>query len=246
MEKFQPFRNVPPDTAYNKMLFHVRLLFDFQVNTVYRHMKKFLPGLTGSILDVGAGEGPYRYLVNDAVAQYHALDSSDANMFGYSNSCAECFDGKHIPYESSSLDHVICTEVLEHLADPQPLIAEMHRVLKPGGTGAVTIPWSVRYHYIPHDYHRFTPASLALRFSVFSSVEIEPRGTDITVIAAKVIAAYFRLFMPQNKSFLAITLPLAFLLGPCIGLAAIAGHLSLLLHVGSTDDPLGYTAWLQK
>jgi ubiquinone/menaquinone biosynthesis C-methylase UbiE len=246
MENFQPIRHVPPDTWVNKVLFYARVIIDFQVNTVYRHMKKFLPRLQGTIVDIGAGDGPYRHLVNGATAQYHAVDSRDACLFGYSRSSAERFDKDRIPFESASVDHVICTEVLEHLVDPQPLIAEIHRILRPGGTGAVTVPWSARFHYIPHDYHRFTPTSLARCFSAFSSVDIEPRGTDITVIAAKILVVWFRLFRPDKKRMLLVTLPLAFVLAPCMGLAVMVGHLSLAIPFGSSDDPLGYTVWVRK
>jgi hypothetical protein len=38
----------------------------------------------------------------------------------------------------------------------------------------------------------------------------------------------------------------ALVLAPFVGLAVIVGHVSLLLNLGSTDDPLGYTVWIQK
>ena len=119
-------------------------------------------------------------------------------------------------------------------------------MLWPGGSGVVTVPWSTRYHYIPYDYHRFTPSKLRSLFAAFSSVSIQPRGTDITAIVSKIIVAYLRLLVPKQKALLLVSFIPAILLAPLIALCLIIGHLSLLLKVGSTDDPLGYTIWVHK
>ncbi len=50
------------------------------------------------------------------------------------------------PHESESFDVVLCLEVLEHLAvDPMAMMAEVNRVLKPGGIFVLTTPNAVRY-----------------------------------------------------------------------------------------------------
>jgi ubiquinone/menaquinone biosynthesis C-methylase UbiE len=43
-------------------------------------------------------------------------------------------------FRPNSFDHVICSEVLEHLYDPLPAIREAYRVLKPSGSYLVTVP----------------------------------------------------------------------------------------------------------
>lgn len=245
-EQFQPPPHVRPDSFLNTIIYNIRLLVDFQFNSIYKHMKLFLPSLTGKVVDVGAGESPFMHLLNSAAAEYIGLDTHDAKKFGYANSRIIEFDGSHLPFEDNSVDHFICTEVLEHVEEPQQLIAEMYRVTKPGGRGVITIPWSARYHFIPHDYRRYTPTLLRKLFCKFSTFEIVERGNDLTVIASKIIVAYARLFVPVQKIELLIRLPLAALFLP-VALAAIAlGHASLLLKLGSVDDPLGYTVWLRK
>ena len=82
--------------------------------------------------------------------------------------------------------------------------------------------------------------------SMFSAVSIEPRGTDLTTIVSKLVVAYARLLTPRRRAALLGTLAPAILLAPLLGLLIIWGHLSVLLKLGSTDDPLGYSMWVQK
>ena len=49
-------------------------------------------------------------------------------------------DAYRLPFASGSLDAVICSEVLEHLIDYEAALAEIARVLKPGGRFAATVP----------------------------------------------------------------------------------------------------------
>ena len=245
-ERFQPPAHTAPDTAIHKIAYAARLAVDFQFRTIYRDMKRFLPGVSGKVLDIGAGPSPFKHLLRPEVTQYVGLDIHGAETFGYTNQEVVRFDGAHIPFETDSVDHFICTEVLEHVEDPLPLVREMHRILKPGGNGVMTVPWSARYHYIPFDYHRFTPSKLGAISSIFSAVSVEPRGTDLTVIVSKVIVAYARLLVPRRRTLLLVTLVPALLLAPVVGLLVICGHVSILLGIGSTDDPLGYTVWVQK
>jgi ubiquinone/menaquinone biosynthesis C-methylase UbiE len=245
-ERLQPFRNAPPDSFVNKLKFEARLLADFQVRTVYLRLRGIVPALTGTILDVGCGESPYKHLVTGSDARYVGIDIQGSDKFGYDNRDAIHFDGRTIAAPDESFDHFLCTEVLEHVADAGKLIAEMHRVLKKGGTGIVTVPWSARFHYIPFDYHRFTPSALGPMFSAFSSVAIEPRGTDLTVIASKIVVAYLRGILPQRSPASWPRVLVTSALTPLVVSAVALGHLSLALRWGSTDDPLGYVVLVTK
>ena len=83
-------------------------------------------------------------------------------------------------------------------------------------------------------------------FSAFSSASIEPRGTDITAIVSKSIVVYLRLLSPRNKLWLPVSLLAAIVGAPIVFGAALLGHASIQLKIGSTDDPLGYTVWVVK
>lgn len=44
------------------------------------------------------------------------------------------------PWEDSEFDHVLMSNVLEHLADQHAALHELHRIIKPGGTAEVRVP----------------------------------------------------------------------------------------------------------
>ena len=49
-------------------------------------------------------------------------------------------DATSLPYPDAGFDRIIAAEVLEHIVDDERAIAELARVLRPGGTLAVTVP----------------------------------------------------------------------------------------------------------
>jgi SAM-dependent methyltransferase len=237
MENFQPISHTPPDSFFNKIKFYVRLVLDFQVLTVYKGLQKFIKNKKGKVLDIGCGESPYKHLLTNF--EYIGIDYSEADLFGYNNKEITKFDGINIPFENETIDNIICTEVLEHTQHPQELIDEMHRVLKKNGECYITIPWSARYHYIPYDYYRYTPSMLSIFFENFSKVEIINRGTDITTIISKVFVVFIRQLNPKTISQV-LFFPLFLSLLPSLFILLPIGHLSLLLNLGSSNDPLGY------
>lgn len=246
-EQFWSIRNIPPDTVLHWLEFQARLLFVFQFKTIYGDLKKVLPEVRGKVLDVGCGQNPYKHLFNSRKTKYYAIDIVESGRFGYENSQNLKFDGQHLPFLDESFDYFLCTEVLEHVEEPQKLIDEIYRVLKSKAAGVITVPWSVRSHYIPYDYYRFTPAILTRYFKNFKSHKVIPRGTDITVIVSKIIVIYYRnIRLSKNVLLWPVNLIIAIALLPLVMLAVFIGHLSLFFHIGSKDDPLGYTVWLEK
>ncbi len=245
IEKFQPISNTPPIGVAGKIKFYGRMLLDLQILTIYKDVKKKLPAYSGNILDIGCGQSPYKFLLNKEQTRYYGIDIIEAAEFGYHNPDVTSFDGKNIPFADDTFDGVICTEVLEHVQDFQYLIDEIYRTSKKKAEIIVTVPWSARYHYIPHDFFRYTPSSLKSMFSKFSEVSVQPRGTDISVISSKIIVLFFRNFFPVEK-WKYIFLPFFLALSPLLLIAVIMAHLAIFLHLGSTEDPLGYTILIKK
>jgi SAM-dependent methyltransferase len=61
-----------------------------------------------------------------------------------------------LPFRSNTFDTVLCTSVLEHVDNAEYAIAEISRVLKPGGRLLITVPFFYPEHEAPYDFWRLT------------------------------------------------------------------------------------------
>ena len=174
---------------------------------------------------------------------YHGIDTVAADEFGMNNNPdITYYSGDTFPCENDIFDAVLCTEVLEHVPDANAFMAELCRVLRPGGTLILTVPWSARQHHIPHDYARYSRFGLAwlLGMHGFDIVSLLPRGNDFAAIANKMLVAWLRLLRPNNPIVLFATLPTAIITAPFIAASLLIAHASMFLRLGSEEDPLGY------
>ncbi|MCB1043484.1 MAG: methyltransferase domain-containing protein [Acidobacteria bacterium] len=79
-------------------------------------------------------------------------------------------DAHRLPLITDGLDAVMAEVVLEHVARPDQVIAEVYRVLKPGGSCFFTVPFLFPYHGHPRDYRRWSPDGIRQDFDKFSSL----------------------------------------------------------------------------
>jgi len=80
------------------------------------------------------------------------------------------YDIHDLPFKDSSFDAVVCISILEHIPRPQQAIAELHRVLKPGGKIWVQMPFQFPYHEAPKDYWRASPEGLKIWLESFNEI----------------------------------------------------------------------------
>lgn len=222
--------------------FWARQFLDLQLKTIVDCLSQKLPQISGKILDIGAGESPWKYLLGQDTI-YQGIDITSSGEFGMiKNPNVIYYDGLTIPLPSNQFDAGLCIEVLEHTQNPQVLLSEAFRVLKPGGKLLITVPWSARVHHIPFDYHRFTPFQLErlMEEAGFSECEIQTRGNNLCTIANKIILVAWTLFFPQKKNSYLWSLPIGVLVVLVCIPFLVTAHLSLFIHDCSNDDPLGY------
>ena len=146
---------------------------------IFNAIFNIFPSFKGKVLDCGCGSMPYKELVlsNLNVTDYIGLDIESG--LNYDMVKADFFwDGVVMPFENESFDVVLSTEVLEHVPDPYIYMAEVRRVLKPGGVFFFTVPFMMSLHEVPHDYYRYTPFALELIFKKagFEFIKIKPMG----------------------------------------------------------------------
>ena len=112
------------------------------------------------VLDAGAGTGPYRDLFSHA--RYESADFEKVDK-PYAESTYVC-DLTEIPTEDGRFDFILFNQVLEHLSEPKLALAELHRVLKPGGKMLYTGPLFYEEHEKPYDFYRYTQFGLRYLF----------------------------------------------------------------------------------
>jgi SAM-dependent methyltransferase len=92
---------------------------------------------------------------------------------------------------------VLCTQVLEHVPEPNKVVAEIHRMLKPGGRLLLTVPAIFPQHGSPGDYWRYTPDGLTFMLRDFQRVEVQPEGGTL---ASFFLVLNMYLFMFAGRS----------------------------------------------
>ncbi len=83
-----------------------------------------------------------------------------------------------LPFRGGSVDRALLLNVLEHIYEHRRLLAEIRRVLRPGGRLYLYVPFFIVVHRHPHDYFRYTDEALGrlCREAGFSRVEVRPHG----------------------------------------------------------------------
>lgn len=133
----------------------------------------------GRLLDAGAGRLSYRFLLEKKCASYMSMD------IDFRGEAVDSIgDIQKLPLKDCVFDTVFCTQVLEHVPEPQKAIDEIYRVLRDGGHAIITVPHLAYLHNEPNDYFRFTRHGIRymLEKSGFEVVEIIPVGGLISFL----------------------------------------------------------------
>ena len=144
------------------------------------------------VLDLGCGAGRHAFEAYRRGARVVAADLDHkelppvSGMFGamrlegkappHAAAAALSADATRLPFRDGAFDVVIAAEILEHIPDDAAAMAEIARVLRPGGTAAVTVPawlpericWALSndYHEVPGGHVRiFTRAELTAKLA---------------------------------------------------------------------------------
>ena len=106
------------------------------------------------LIDVGSGDSPYRDVIDHTC--YVGVDRCPRG----DEALLVTGDATSLPVASGSADAVLCTEVIEHVADERALAAELTRIAGPGGTLLLSSPFVHGLHEQPYDFRRLTSIGL--------------------------------------------------------------------------------------
>jgi SAM-dependent methyltransferase len=144
------------------------------------------------VMDLGSGEG-------GSVDQFRAAapgcrwvgvdiaDSVESRARTRQDAEFVIFDGVHLPFDEASFDLVYCKQVLEHVAHPEPLLAEVARVLRPGGAFAGSTSQLEAFH--SNSRFNYTPFGLAeaMREAGLHVEELRPGIDGFTLLVRRVL-----------------------------------------------------------
>jgi SAM-dependent methyltransferase len=132
-----------------------------------------LPAGKLTILDLGGRLQPYRELLEGRIQSYIAVDLRRTEVVDVIAA------GEHLPFGPDTFDLVLCMQVLEYIPEPQILIGEVHRVLKPSGTLILSAP-AAQPRDADEECWRFHPAGLRKLLAGYGNVEVVAEGGSIT------------------------------------------------------------------
>jgi SAM-dependent methyltransferase len=189
----------------NKMHFQPHFLFllhpfYFARRNLYKYYKLYSLRLNGDLLDIGCGSKPYKNLF-DHCKSYVGLEvESNSN----SPEVEFTYDGKTFPFKDENFDSAICSEVLEHVFEPEIFLKEVNRVLKKNGLVIFTLPFFWDEHEQPYDFARYTSFGLKyiLEKQNFEILEHNKIGNNLSLITQMINCyLYKKLYNKKNIVF---------------------------------------------
>jgi SAM-dependent methyltransferase len=182
---------------------------------IFEGILRHAPKLSGRLMDFGCGSKPYRDLFR--VDEYVGVDIQVSGHASVDKHADVFYDGKTLPFSDRCFDSMLASEVLEHVFNLDAILAEMYRVLKPGGVLLITIPFAWDQHEVPYDFARYTEWGIKclLERHGFAVETQEKTSTHIETVA-QLIVSYFYKYLPDNavfKAFRVFSIAPVFLVG---------------------------------
>jgi 2-polyprenyl-3-methyl-5-hydroxy-6-metoxy-1,4-benzoquinol methylase len=213
-------------------------------------------GPGANVVDVGCGEGQLAELL--ARAGLHVTGVEPAAYLRERfrervvsiDPASRVLDGlaDRLPFADGEVEHVVTTEVLEHVPDPASALKELRRVLAPGGTLCVAVPTS----YTERVFWRLHPqyAANATHERIFTKPElrrlIEQAGFTIERWEGRnflpAVSWVFHALLRSNSDHTGAILEHRFV---DLGLAAVWRVLSLL-RVLPFVEAVGNRVWAKS
>ncbi len=172
----------------NSLIEYLSLSAKFLLMNFYYRIEKFVIFVAKEydkegkkILDVGAGNSPYKKYFNKI--DYFAQDVKQNKNIDYINDLNNGLDA----IDNASFDYILCTQVIEHLKEPPKVF--------------LTTNFIYQLHLAPDDYYRFTEFGLKYlgESNGFAVEHLKPHGGIFSVISYVFATLPIRLFLKKCK-----------------------------------------------
>ncbi len=147
-------------------------------------IKQFIREISGKydlkgkkLIDIGAEDCQYKkYFKNIEYFSQDIKNNENKNIN---------YIGEIDTLPSGKFDYILCTQVLEHLKNPDKAFKNFFRILKKGGKVFLTTHMAFEEHFVPYDYYRFTRYGLKYlaEKNGFKVQKIKPQGGRFIVLA---------------------------------------------------------------
>lgn len=173
--------------------------FYFIRHALFTNFRELAPSLQGKLIDLGCGRKPYENLFN--VSEYIGIDIEHSGHDHSNSKIDVLYDGSKIPFANQTFDSAFCSEVLEHVFNPEIILPELNRVLKNNARVLISVPFCWNEHEIPYDYARYTSYGLPflLEKNGFKIIETRKTGSFTRVIWQLIILYIFEVFKKLGK-----------------------------------------------
>lgn len=166
-----------------KTLYFVR---NFRSKRLFQSLKKYCQG---DVLDIGGGSF---YTTAKNQCQFISWTSLEpSNKYAYQSSDENYHliigDGCQMKFKDSTFDTVLCIQVLEHVFEPNKMMAEIARVLKKSGYAIILVPQTANTHLVPNHFYNFTKYWLkrSAKENKLKIVELTPLGGFWSSVASR-------------------------------------------------------------
>lgn len=160
--------------------------FNAVVQARYKFAIGLIPPDAKRVLDIGCGDGFLMHCLARRGAAVWGVEPESVAVLLARNQhkkssplysiAPEVIQGTglHLPFQERSFDYGVMTEVLEHVEKPELLIAELKRVMLPGGQVVISTPnWKEGKPYERYHYKEYTAQELSMMLQAsFRSVRI--------------------------------------------------------------------------
>lgn len=169
LEEVRRSRRRPRPTQFDYL--HVRRL----VHDI-REALGSIDGRVEDVLDIYCGCRPYDDLLPSS-SRCVGLD-----VLGNPYGVADVVSDEFLPFDDASFDLVTCYEAFHYVEDPHRGVAEIRRVLRPGGSTIVSVPFVWEYDRTILE-HRFTGPELGALFADWEDVRVVENGNRVVAWA---------------------------------------------------------------
>jgi SAM-dependent methyltransferase len=176
-------------------------------NGLYKGILSNKKYLDGKMLDFGCGTKPYKDIID--VREYIGLEIEGIDEAHKNEQIDVYYDGITLPFQDDHFDSVFSSEVFEHVFNLEQILKELNRVLKPGGTLLITLPFVWYEHSVPFDFARYTSFGIIhlLKKNGFAII-VSEKTTNYVETAFQMWTAYiYQYVFPSNKVIKVILTP---------------------------------------